>query len=776
MQEKDKRTESDFDAAAAMESLFTSSGQAMALLDCNLRFKRVNQRFADLQQCRIDEIVGLTTRDLWPARHHLIDPQLQQVIATSKPTSEIPLNYSPVDDPAIRVSVLASYVPLLSAGVVSGVGIIAQVVTDHARMQALQQETMERFNYLALATNDGIWDFDLVKRKHWWNPRLYELLGYRVGVDEATSDNFVARLHPDEQQQIRTGFRTSLRNTFSTWQRSFRLMLPDGTVRHVMDRAYFLRDEHGNLHRAIGAVTDLSDMKRAEDALVASQLRFQLAASTGGIWDWREDSGTFLSPRFLELLGYPSGERQITTQEWLAFVHPEDQPRVINGMRSHVRDRHPYQDEYRMRVASGDYRWFQVAGQAVWNAEGRATYMAGSITDITTRKQVEQELRASEERYRLLIESSPDAVLVHRDEMLLYVNRAAALMLGYSSNTELIGQSVRMILPPTEEQHSRSQRMLDQGMRGILPPLDARLMRADGTVLYVETTAAIVNFEGRPAAQSVCRDISERRRVQEEVHRLNETLEHRVRDRTAQLQAANQELESFSYSVSHDLRAPLRHMSAYATLLSEKPAVADDPQSLQQARSIIRAAARLGQLVDDLLMFSRMGRAQLNYSTFSTQTLVEHVRRELEGDIEGRVIDWRIQHLPDVLGDAPMLQQVWTNLMSNAIKYTRPRAAARVEIGADISETEIIFFVRDNGVGFDTRYADKLFGVFERLHSVQEFEGTGIGLANVRRIVQRHGGRVWADAVLDEGATFFFALPQQGTGDRLQATGQTGTK
>ncbi len=774
MQDKHRQPGSSFDSLAAMESLCAASNQGLATLDSNLVFQFSNQRFADLQRRPISQVVGHTPRDLWQGRHLQVDAKLRQVIATGEPIFDSLFENAPSRDAGTPAAIHASYVPLKSAGRVCGVGIIVQDIFERGPVSMLRNYTAEQFSYLALATNEGIWDYDALNAKHRWNPRLYELLGYRIGADEPSSENFVARLHPDEREHIRLEFEASMNKTFSTWQRSFRLVLDDGTIRHVIDRAYFLRDAEGRLLRAIGAVTDVSDMKLAEEALRASQLRFELAASTGGIWDWSENLGAFLSPRFLELLGYPPDGRQIRTDEWLDFIHLDDLERVRCNMMTHLRERTPYSDEYRMRVASGGYRWFQVAGQAVWGSEGRAIYMAGTIVDITERKEVEQELRASEERYRLLIESSPDAVLVHRDEMLLYVNRAAVQMLGYASYRDLVGKSVRFILPADER--SRSQEMLDQGVRGILPPLDARLMRADGTVLYVETTAAIVDFEGRPTAQSVCRDISERRRVQEEVHRLNETLEHRVRDRTAQLQAANQELESFSYSVSHDLRAPLRHMSAYATLLSETPAVAEDPQSLQRARSIIRAAARLGQLVDDLLMFSRMGRARLNYSTLSTQTLVEHVRRELEGDIEGRVIEWQIGHLPDVVGDAPMLQQVWTNLMSNAIKYTRPRSVARVEIGAGISENEIVFFVRDNGVGFDTRYADKLFGVFERLHSIQEFEGTGIGLANVRRIVQRHGGRVWADATLDVGATFFFTLPQQATGDRLQATGQKGTK
>lgn len=250
------------------------------------------------------------------------------------------------------------------------------------------------------------------------------------------------------------------------------------------------------------------------------------------------------------------------------------------------------------------------------------------------------------------------------------------------------------------------------------------------------------------------------RRQTAHIRQMNEQLERRVQERTAELTHANEELDAFSYSVSHDLRAPLRHMSGFAAVLSQHPSVAQTPDLLKPLGIISNSAAQMGRMVDDLLAFSRLARQSLSLQTIAFDPLVKGVLQDLEPDAAGRQIEWRIAPLPEVRGDLPMLRLVWLNLLGNAIKYTGQRPAAIIEIGCQPGELEWTFFVRDNGAGFDMRYAENLFGVFQRLHRDDEFEGTGIGLAHVRRIVHRHGGRVWAEGELGRGATFYFALPR----------------
>jgi signal transduction histidine kinase len=250
-----------------------------------------------------------------------------------------------------------------------------------------------------------------------------------------------------------------------------------------------------------------------------------------------------------------------------------------------------------------------------------------------------------------------------------------------------------------------------------------------------------------------------RKRAEAEVRRRNEQLEGRVRQRTAELEAANQELEAFTYSVSHDLRAPLRQVDGFVRLLVEQFRDRLDPTAQHYLRRIQEGAHQMGRLVDDLLNFARVGRQDLHPRLTVLNEVVEDILDDPSLEVAGREIDWRIdRHLPTVECDPGLIRVVLTNLLSNAVKYTRPRKRAVIEIGHALERGEAVLFVRDNGVGFDMRYADKLFGVFQRLHRAEEFEGTGVGLATVQRIVHKHRGRIWVEAELDRGATFYFTL------------------
>jgi PAS domain S-box-containing protein len=371
------------------------------------------------------------------------------------------------------------------------------------------------------------------------------------------------------------------------------------------------------------------------------------------------------------------------------------------------------------------------------------------------RDELESEVAARTQQASLL-DLTHDTIFVRdMSDVITYWNRGAEEMYGWRAD-DAIGKRAHELLQtvfpmPIEEIHGE---LLRAGRwEG---ELDKR--KADGTLVAVASRWSLRRDEHeRPVAiLETNNDISERKRQEQEVRTLNDDLAKR----TTELQASNKELEAFAYSISHDLRAPLRHTVGYTELLQRNASAAMDEKSRRYMTMILESGKRMGNLIDDLLAFSRIGRVETRKATVSLNSLVKEALHELRPETEGRHIAWTIAALPDVYGDPSMLRLALVNLISNAVKFTRTRPQARIEIGRADGDGETVVFVRDNGVGFDMKYADKLFGVFQRLHHTDAFEGTGIGLATVQRIIHRHEGRVWSEGFVDGGATFYVSVPR----------------
>jgi PAS domain S-box-containing protein len=369
-------------------------------------------------------------------------------------------------------------------------------------------------------------------------------------------------------------------------------------------------------------------------------------------------------------------------------------------------------------------------------------------------------LMASEERYRTIINVAPVGIAIIQYGKIVFVNPGVLGIFGARTAEQLVGRPVSTIIhrDNLEESLKRKQRLL-RGEK-VSYPVEDKYIRLDGAVIDVEVRATLIDFRNEPAVQIIINDITERKRLRQELIELNAQLELKVKQRTILLEEANKELEAFSYSVSHDLRAPLRHINGYVDLLNQKYAEVLDEKARHYLNTITGASRTMGNLIDDLLQFSRTGRKELSSSEIDLNLLLKEVLNELDPVVKDREINWEIQALPKVHGDYNLLKLVWTNLIDNAVKYTHKQPSAKISVGYKPEMENFVFCVSDNGVGFDMKYAHKLFGVFQRLHAQEEFEGTGIGLANVQRIIHKHSGQVWAEAEKDKGAAFYFSLPK----------------
>lgn len=526
---------------------------------------------------------------------------------------------------------------------------------------------------------------------------------------------------------------------------------------------------------AVGMLSVYYEVHRKE--LAESEERFNLAVlgSKDGIWDWQDLSQEqyWWSDRIFEMLDYTPGAFQPTRSFFVEKVHPEDREKVRRVLDDHLQRNLPYQVDFRIRKSGGEYIWMYTRGESIRDEQGKPTRLAGSVTDITRRVEVENSLRDSKERYLSLFNSIRDAILVtDTDRRIINCNPAFVDLFGYTLE-DIIGKKTDMIYENLEEFGDLGEELdKRRGEENFIYVVKFR--KKTGEIFSGETNVFFRNNrEGETIGFiGLIRDISDRLQAEQELLEYRNHLEELVNARTVELEQRvteveqlNRELESFAYTVAHDLRAPLRHIDSFAAVLRSLEHDQLENKSLDYLDKIINSANRMGKLIDDLLAFSRTGRTELKLSRVAPEQIIDRVLKEIEPDLEGRDITWDIDSLPAVYADPKLLWLVWNNLLSNAVKYTRSRSEARIEIGIGAhpnfdDEGMIVFYIRDNGIGFDMDYIDKIFGVFQRLHSSEQFEGTGIGLATVRRVVNRHGGRVWAEGKVDEGATFYFSLPE----------------
>ncbi|HSB60499.1 MAG TPA: PAS domain S-box protein, partial [Vicinamibacteria bacterium] len=547
----------------------------------------------------------------------------------------------------------------------------------------------------------------------------------------------------------------------------------EGRPRWTEGHIYPLHDAAGRVREVVLVHEDVTGRRAVEQALADSREMLQVVLNNIPefvFWKDRDLRYRGCNARFARANGLQAPEDVVGRTDY-DFRVLEEEANFFRAVDRRVMDsgRAEHGILEPVHRQDGSLRWLETNKIPLRDGEGQVVGVLGTYQDVTERREAEESRRRLEaertallERLQMVLERMPIACMLNDAEFrFTYWNPAAERTFGWRFDEVAGGHPFETITPPAS--HPAVAEIFRRLAAGDMTAhaIGENRTRDGRTILCDWINTPLNDRQGAFAGiLSMAQDVTERVRAEEEVRRLNASLEQRVRERTAELQAVNAELEAFAYSVSHDLRAPLRHIDGFIDLLRKRSAPALDDTGRRYLDVISGSARTMGLLIDQLLAFSRTGRAELSRERVDLGALAEDVVEQLKGETGSRPVSIRVGPLPAVEADPTLLRTVLVNLMGNALKFTRDRDPALVEVGSRPGEAEeVVVFVRDNGVGFDPRFADKLFGVFQRLHRAEEFEGTGIGLASVRRIVQRHGGRTWAEGAPGAGATFYFTLP-----------------